>query len=237
MSSDSAVSFNRTNLDKYLSELGKEYRKLGGKRMPAEIILIGGASVLVNYGFRDSTTDIDAFISAASTMKEAINRVADRCGLPDNWLNADFKRTESYSVKILQYSVYYKTFAGVLTVRTIAGEYLIAMKLRAGRKYKFDLSDVIGILADHKRNDKVIMLEDIKRAAAELYGSWEKIPEFSRIYITEVFKNGDFETMLTNISKEERANREELIDNGWSDALVITEKNASDILAALKKED
>ena len=41
--------------------------------MPAEITLIGGASILVNYGFRASTYDVDALIQASSAMKDAIN--------------------------------------------------------------------------------------------------------------------------------------------------------------------
>ena len=51
MSSD--TPFTKENLDYYLKELAKEFRRLGGKKMPAEVILIGGASILVNYGFRD----------------------------------------------------------------------------------------------------------------------------------------------------------------------------------------
>lgn len=54
MSSD-VISFGKENLDVYLKELAKEFRKQNGKTMPAEIILIGGASVLANYGFRDMT--------------------------------------------------------------------------------------------------------------------------------------------------------------------------------------
>ena len=46
--------------------------------MPAEITLIGGAAILANYGFRDSTTNIDALIEAASSMKEAINHVTEK---------------------------------------------------------------------------------------------------------------------------------------------------------------
>ena len=45
----------KENLDTYLKEVAKQVRKLNGKAMPAEITLIGGASILVNYGFRDST--------------------------------------------------------------------------------------------------------------------------------------------------------------------------------------
>lgn len=70
--------------------------------MPAEIILIGGASVLVNYGFRNMTTDIDAVIHASSAMKDVINRIGDRYDLPNGWLNQDFVRTESYSPESFQ---------------------------------------------------------------------------------------------------------------------------------------
>lgn len=73
MLSNDTITFTKNNLDTYLKELAKEYKKLGGKRIPAEIILVGGASVLINYGFREMTTDIDALIQAASIMKDAIN--------------------------------------------------------------------------------------------------------------------------------------------------------------------
>lgn len=54
----------------YLKELAKEFRKHNGKKTPAEIILVGGAAVLANYGFREMTTDIDALI-VASSQKES----------------------------------------------------------------------------------------------------------------------------------------------------------------------
>ena len=63
MSSENKNFFTRENLDTYLKELAKEFRKLNGKDMPAEIILIGGAAILANYGFRDMTTDVDAIIT------------------------------------------------------------------------------------------------------------------------------------------------------------------------------
>ena len=87
--------FTKENLDTYLKELAKEYRKLGGKAMPAEIILVGGAAILAGYGFRDMTTDIDAVIHASSFIKDAINHVGDRFVLPNGWLNTDFIRTAS----------------------------------------------------------------------------------------------------------------------------------------------
>ena len=175
-----------------MREVAKEYRRQVGKAMPAELILIGGASILINYGFRDMTTDIDAVILAASTMKDAITRVGDRYALPSGWLNDDFKKTDSYSNRLVQYSTYYKTYSNVLTIRTIAAEYLIAMKLRSGRQYKQDFSDVLGILAEHKRNGTPLSLEQIRRAAVELYESWDSLPETSRSFIYDVMQNGRF---------------------------------------------
>ena len=140
----SSNSFTKGNLDTYLKELAKEMKRLNGRSVHAEIVLVGGAAILTNYGFRDMTSDIDAVIHANSSMKEAINAVGDKFDLPNGWLNADFMHTGSYSSKLDEISVYYKTFGGVLDVRTISAEYLIAMKLRSGRKYKNDLSDIIG---------------------------------------------------------------------------------------------
>ena len=138
--------------------------------MPAELILIGGASVLINYGFRNMTTDIDALIRAASSMKDAINRVGARFGLPTGWLNADFENTDSYTPKLDEFSVYYRTYSNVLKIRTVAAEYLIAMKLRSGRQYKSDLSDVLGILAEHEKRGTPITMEQIRKAVTDLYG-------------------------------------------------------------------
>ena len=56
MSSEKTFEFTKENIDLYLNAVAKEYRKRVGKSMPAELILIGGASVLINYGFRNATT-------------------------------------------------------------------------------------------------------------------------------------------------------------------------------------
>jgi len=68
------ISFTKDNLDTYLKELAKTFRKLNGTAMPAEIILIGGASILANYGFREMTNDMDAIIHASSAMKLSATR-------------------------------------------------------------------------------------------------------------------------------------------------------------------
>ena len=155
--------------------------------MPAEIILVGGAAILVNYGFRAMTTDVDAIIHAASSMKDAINEVGNRHALPAGWLNTEFTQTGSFSPKLVEHSVYYRTFSNVLQIRTVSAEYLIAMKLRSGRQYKNDLSDVLGILAEHEKRGEPILFERIKIAVDHLYGHWESLPTESRVFIENDF--------------------------------------------------
>lgn len=180
--------------------------------MPAEIILIGGAAIIENYGFRDMTTDIDAVIRAASVMDDAIRQVGDKYQLPIGWLNSDFTKTDSYSRKIEDHSVFYKTFNQVLTVRTVKSEYLIAMKLRSGRKYKNDLSDIIGILAEHKRRGDTITYERIDKAVVDLYGSWDGISPDATAFIKGALADGDYQRIYELIRENEQNARELLLN-------------------------
>lgn len=228
-------SFTKENIDTYLKELAKEFRRLNGKSMPAEIVLVGGASILTNYGFRDMTTDIDAVIHATSSMKDAINHVGDKFDLPRGWLNADFMHTSAYSPKLDEFSVYYKSFYGVLSVRTIAAEYLIAMKLRSGRKYKNDLSDVIGILAEHEKKGAPIFFEKIEAAVQNLYGGWDSFSEDSKIFIENALRNGDFENVYASVKNDEIESKDILVGFEKDYPKVAKESNINDILKILKK--
>ena len=226
----SETPFKKENLDRYLRELAKEFRKLNGKTTPAEIILIGGASVLINYGFRDSTYDMDAIIVSSSAMKQAIHRVGDKFGLPNGWLNTDFMRTKSYSTKLIEHSAYYKTFSNLLTIRTVTGEYLVAMKLMAGRKYKNDLSDVIGILKYHKENGNPITLEKIKAAVEELYGSWKALPQSSLDFIEQAVRKENYAEVFDEIRSDEVRNNTVLQTFETDYPGVLSEENLEEIL-------
>lgn len=223
-------------LDTYLRELAREYRRHVGKNMPAEIVLIGGAAVLANYGFRDSTTDVDAVIHAASSLKDAVNSVGDRFGLPNGWLNADFMRTSSYTPKLDQYSVYYKTFSNVLTVRTVTAEYLIAMKLMSGRQYKHDLSDIIGILAEHEKRGTPVTAGRIDTAVLNLYGSWEKIPSDARRYIDDLLQKGSYEELFAKVVSEERRARDAPVGVEQNYPGRTNESSVDNILANLRSK-
>lgn len=202
--------------------------------MPAEIILVGGASVLINYGFRDMTNDMDAIIQASSSMKEAINRVGDRMNLPNGWINDDFVKTKSYSHNLILHSKYYRTFSNIVNIRTVTSEYLIAMKLMSLRNYKADMSDIIGIIYEEKNGGRTITLDDVKKATTELYGDYNALPELSRKFIDDVFNAKDLLTMYKKVRVDEYTNKELLLEFEEDYPNVLKEDNLADILKKLK---
>jgi len=233
----SNVPFTRENLDFYLKELAKEFKKLAGKHMPAEIILIGGASVLANYGFRDMTYDMDAIITASSAIKDAINHVGDKYGLPNGWLNTDFARTKSYTPKLTEFSVYYKTFSGILTVRTVAAEYLIAMKLKSGRRYKNDLSDIVGIVSEHHAKDRPLSYEQIDKAVCNLYGSWDGISAELKNFIVSVLKQPADASLYEQYRASEVQSKDVLLEFERQNPNVANEDNIDAILEKAKRKE
>ena len=232
--------FTKENLDDYLKDLAKEFRRLNGKAMPAEVILIGGASILINYGFREVTYDVDAIIMASSAMKDAIRNTADKRGLKGDWFNTDFMRTSSYSNKLVEVSVYYKTYANILKIRTIAAEYLIAMKLVSGRRYKHDLSDIIGILQEHHVLGKPITKELIDNAISLLYGDTVTLPESSHQILNALFnesKTGvDYESLYAQSIENEKEAKELLVEFNKNNPKILTDKNHEEILDNLRTQ-
>ena len=169
-------------------------------------------------------------------MKEAINQVGDRYGLPNGWLNADFTNTDSYSVKLSQFSVYYKTYANIVTICTVAAEYLIAMKLRSGRQYKSDLSDILGVLAEHEKRGMPISMKQIRKAVTDLYGGWESLPETSQAFIENVMEDGRFEELYEQTVSGEKEVGALLVQFEQNYPNVVTGKNVNEIAGNLQKK-
>lgn len=226
--------FTKENMDNCLKELAKEFRKRNGTNVPAEIILIGGASILINYGFREMTYDMDAIIRSSGTMKDAINIVGDRLGLPIGWLNTDFIHTNSYTPRLAEHSKYYKTFANILQIRTISAEYLVAMKLMAGRQYKNDLSDIVGILSEQEERKEPLTFSTIQKAIIDLYDSYDRIPEASRTFLEAVYEKEDLNSFYKQCRDLEKENKDVLISFQEEYPGVLNGGNLSDILKAAR---
>lgn len=199
-----SVDFNRSNIDHYLYLIAKEYKKINRANPEAEIIIVGGAAMIMNYNFRDTTTDIDSIISAASSMKDIINRVGDENGLANGWLNDDFKNTSSYSHKLVECSRFYKRFCNCLNVRIVSDEYLLAMKVRSARIYKHDLSDMIGIIKEHQEMSRELNFQLLNEAYYKLYN--EEIPAEMKNKLQDIFEYEDLEELFYSTKEEENVN-------------------------------
>ncbi len=225
-------SFTKENIDELFKELGKEFRRLNGNKMPAEIVIVGGAAIVAKYGFRDTTTDIDALLYSSSAMKEAINKIGDKYNFSNGWLNQDFKKTSSYSDQILLYSRPYKTFSNILTVRMLPDEYLVAMKLASFRAYKHDRSDIIGIISESHVSE-----EKIRMAVDNLYGEWNKLSNAKEAdeFLKVVYKTENLSELLNAVLESEQGNFKILkkLDSEYDN--VLNQNNVNDVIKAAQK--
>ena len=204
--------------------------------MPAEIVLIGGAAILANYGFCEMTYDMDAVITASSAMDEAIRQVGDKYQLPAGWMNGDFRCTKSFTPKLIQFSKYYKSFSGVLTVRTVTAEYLAAMKMVSARQYKNDLSDIVGIIGEHQRRQTPLSFGQIERAVFDLYGSWDAVEEDTRNLVEKILQLPDALSVYEEYRNAEMEAKDLLMDFEAKYPRVLRESNLKEILALARRK-
>ena len=123
----------------------------------------------------------------------------------------------------------------MLTVRTVAAEYLVAMKLRSGRQYKSDLSDVIGILYEHEKRGEPISMNQLRKAVTDLYGSWDALPEASQAFIENVMRNGQFAQLYAQTAAGEKETKELLLQFEQDYPGVATMEKVNDIAGNLQK--
>ncbi|MDR1541937.1 MAG: hypothetical protein LBU32_28940 [Clostridiales bacterium] len=149
--------------------------------------------------------------------------------------SADFKRTGSYSDKLYEVSVYYKTFSNILQVRTVAGENLVAMKLMSGRLYKNGLSDIAGILLEHQRSNEPIERSAIEAAIKNLYGD-AVLPETSTELLNASFVRENYEQLYNESLESEKISKEILLKFEHDYPNALKSENISGIIEQAKKK-
>lgn len=225
----------RENAPDIIKQFAKEYRKELGK-VPGEIIIVGGGSIMLNYKFRDATQDFDVILKTVSGVTDIIKKFADENGLPRDWMNTDFVKTVSYSDKLYEVSKHlWSLNNGTLENRTVTGVYLIAMKLMAHRDYRNDISDVIGILIEEKEVGMKITYNDIVNAYRKLYRSEipveieETVKTLTNLQLTEL------KDLYEQQKKSEQGLGEKIITY-IDDGAEINTRNVEDVIAAIKRK-
>lgn len=110
-----------------------------------DLIIVGGAAMVLLFGARDSTKDVDAFqldLEAKSRVAEAAAKVAMALELPSDWLN-DAAKGYVHGLSLGPVLLDMPT----LRVRTLSSVQLLAMKLSAWRD-DLDVEDARRLLKE-----------------------------------------------------------------------------------------
>jgi len=163
----------------YLEELSQE---MGKENLKGEILIFGGAAMVLAFNSRPSTKDVDALFQPKSKIYELSKRIAERHQLSPDWLNDSVKgfiNTDSFSYKLF---LRYENIA----IYVPDPEYLLAMKsisMRLGIESS-DLED-IKFLIEYL---KIKKLEDIFNLVKKYY-SREQIPMKTYYALEEIFQD------------------------------------------------
>jgi hypothetical protein len=120
-------------IKQYLEELNDELRALDVK---GEIYLYRGAVMCVAFNARPQTKDVDAVFEPVRHIRGAAGRIAERHGLPKDWLNHAVKMFLTPHEKRMLFDMPH------LKVFIPPPEYLLAMKVLAARANTMDRSDI-----------------------------------------------------------------------------------------------
>lgn len=120
-------------IEKYLSELNDE---LAVQKVIGEICIYGGAAMCLAFKARPATKDIDAIFAPVKIIRGAINRIAEKYDLNQDWLNFAVK------IFVVEHERNILFDFPNLKVYVPTADYLLAMKISAMRAESFDADDV-----------------------------------------------------------------------------------------------
>ena len=166
---------DKTTFDQIVGRFAENYEKCGGSK-PLRFYLVGGAAITLMFDYRSATIDIDAYFDKSNIVKQAIELTAKEQGLRSDWLNDEFIHTPSFSERIIEKSVFYRSYGKYVEVFSLETKYLIAMKLKSSRPTSNDLDDIIKMIYETRANGKELSFADVMDAYNELY------PDFSNTF-------------------------------------------------------
>jgi hypothetical protein len=128
----------RAEIEDNLRALGA---KLAQRGLVGEILLFGGAYMLLVIENREATKDIDAyFATEAEAIRRAAAEVAKERGLPPDWLNDAVKGF----IHRRPDPTLWASYEG-LNIYTPDAAYVFAMKAEATRAGSFDFDDLVAL--------------------------------------------------------------------------------------------
>ena len=141
-------------IEQYLREVGDE---LALQNVKGEICLYGGAVMCLVYKARPATKDVDAIFEPIKFIRNAINKIAERHNLRQDWLNFAVKMfVVEHEKRILFDFPNLKIFVPT-------ADYLLAMKILAARADTEDVSDIEFLLKELNLNELTQITEIVRK--------------------------------------------------------------------------
>ena len=185
-----SVSLNEGKINDLFWDLNKGLRKRLRKQVPKDfridLYVVGGDCIVVTLHSRESTMNIDALWQKSGVVQDAINAVGDSNGLGHTWCNSDFKRTTSYTNKILLHSKLYREMDR-LRVYMAKPELLLAMKLISFRVTKpQDIEDAKELVQYLRNKGTDVTSAYLYGLVTKFYGNCDKLSDVSRLFIDNI---------------------------------------------------
>lgn len=132
----------REEAEAALQELVEELERLGHT---SDIYIVGGAALMLGFGARDATRDIDAVLTPRTEIMPIVAEVARRRNLTDDWLNSAAAMyvppwPDDPNPRLI-------ISTGRVQVSIASAEMLLAMKIHASRGRQ-DIDDLRFLLAE-----------------------------------------------------------------------------------------
>ena len=127
--------FTRKRIEQLFTDLGARLERRG---VTGEVLVFGGAAMILAFNARAATRDIDAVFAPDDAVRTAADDVAQEHGLPRSWLNNQASSYLSLSAAEGKVPAFE---AGGLRVYALAPQQLLAMKVLAGRPQQ-DAQDI-----------------------------------------------------------------------------------------------
>lgn len=161
----------------YFAELNEELRAVEVK---GEICLYGGAVMCLAFNARAATKDVDAVFEPVKQIRRAAGIVAARHGLRKDWLN--------HAVRIFVTAHRKRVLLALshLTVYVPEPDYLLAMKVLAGRVESQDRNDVRFLV----RHLGITSADEVTEIVARYYPHKRVKPE-TQAFIEDLFAADD----------------------------------------------
>lgn len=157
--------------------LNDELREAGVR---GEIGICGGAVMCLVFNARESTKDVDAVFRPTQEIREASKSVADKLGVPEDWLNDAAK-----GYFLSQPPVRNVVELSNLRVWAPQADYMLAMKCVSARFDSHDLDDAKFLL-------KHLDVRSVEEASSiiEKYYPREAIPAKTQFLLEELLGTG-----------------------------------------------